>query len=124
MVTITSLFIIATTAFNLPPNLLSAICWVESKHDVNAIHYDDGPEDSLGICQVQLSSAYTVGFRGTAEELMKPEINTIIAGAILKQQMDRYHGDIKKAVIAYNLGHAGSLTTTKYQRRVYQQWRK
>lgn len=122
MVTITSLFIIATTAFNLPPNLLSSLCYVESAHDVNAIHHDDGGEDSIGICQVQLSTANTVGFRGTAKELLDPEVNTIVAAAILKYQMSRYHGNITKAVIAYNIGNSKGLTTTKYQRKVFKIW--
>jgi soluble lytic murein transglycosylase-like protein len=124
MNTLTALFLLASTSFNLPPKLIDSICYVETKYDRNAIHHDDGNEDSLGLCQVQLSSAQTVGFRGTAKELMDPKVNTIVAAAILKRQINRYHGNITKAIIAYNLGHAGSLTHTKYSDKVFTQWEK
>ncbi len=122
METLTALFLLASTSFNLPPKLLDSICYVETKYDINAVHRDDGLNDSLGVCQVQLPSAQTVGFRGTAKELMDPKVNTIVAGAILKRQLNRYHGNIKKAIIAYNLGHAGHLTRTKYSDKVFTQW--
>lgn len=124
MTTLASLFILATTSFNLPTGLLSSICFIESGHDINAIHHDDGTTDSLGVCQVQLPTARTVGFKGTAKELMKPEVNTIVAAAYLKHQIDRYNGDIKRAVISYNIGSAKDLTSTKYQIKVYRHWEK
>lgn len=119
---ITALFLTATTAFNLPPGLLSSLCFVESGHNISAIHHDDGAHDSIGICQVQYRSAYAVGFRGTEQELMDPKVNIIVAGAILKTQINRYH-NVKRGVIAYNIGNAKGLTTSKYADKVYEQWR-
>lgn len=123
MVTLTAIFISISAYYNLPPNLLSSICYIESTHNVSAVHHDDGGGDSLGICQIKLSTAKDLGFKGTAEQLMAPSVNIKYAGKYLKYQIKRYNGSVKKAVIAYNLGHAGSLTYTKYQDKVYKQWR-
>lgn len=123
MNTIAALFITATTAFGLPPGLLSSLCYVESGHNISAIHHDDGSRrDSLGVCQIQLRTARTVGFKGTTKELMDPKVNIIVAAAILKTQINRYNS-VKRGVIAYNIGNAKNLTTTKYQVKVYKQWR-
>lgn len=122
METLASLFILASTSFNLPPGLLDSLCYVESKYNVNAVHLDDGGDrDSLGICQVQLRSAYDVGFRGTAEELMEPKTNIIVAAAILKTQIKRYNS-VRRGVIAYNIGNAKNLQSSEYQVRVYKRW--
>ncbi len=118
-----ALFINASTALDLPPGLLSALCMVESNHNPNAVHHDDGAHDSIGICQVQYRSAYQVGFRGTVEELQDPKVNIIIAAAILKTQINRYHS-VKRGVIAYNIGNAKNLQTSKYADKVFKQWGK
>lgn len=123
MNTVTTLFIIVSAQFNLPPGLLSSLCYVESRHDLNAYHSDDGRGNSVGICQIKIDTAKDLGFKGTEKELMKPENNIYYAGAYLQHQRTRYNGSITKAVIAYNIGHAGSLTTSKYQYKVFKQWR-
>jgi len=116
------LFISAATQFSLPPGLLDSLCYVESKHDIKAIHFNDGGSNSVGICQIKRSTAKDLGFKGTEEDLMKPEINIYYAAAYLNHQIKRY-GQIEKAVIAYNQGHAGKLTNTKYSKKVFKQWR-
>src|ERR1700677_2180751 len=116
---IATLFLLMTIRFGLPPDLLSSVCFVETRHHAEAIHRDDGQGNSIGICQIKLKSAQTVGYKGSEEDLLKPEVNIYYAAAILKHQIDRYNGDVKKGVIAYNIGHAGLLTTTKYQAKVF-----
>ena len=108
----------------LPPHLLSSICYVESHYKVTAVHHDDGDGDSLGVCQIKLKTARWLGYKGTKKNLMNPTINAYFAGKYLKHQIKRYKGDIKKAVISYNLGHAKGLTSTEYQRKVYKKWRR
>ena len=119
---LTALFIATSQEFNLPENLLSSICYVESKHDVKAVHVDDGPSNSLGVCQIKHSTAQWLGFKGTAQELMEPKNNIYYAGKYLAYQLNRYK-QINKAVIAYNLGHSKDLTSTKYQVKVFKVWR-
>jgi soluble lytic murein transglycosylase-like protein len=116
------LFTATSLHFNLPPGLLSSICYVETRHNVNAIHYQDGGEDSIGVCQLHYTTAQWLGYEGTEEGLLDPATNIYWAGAYLAYQQCRYHS-IQRAVIAYNYGHAKGLTTTEYQVKVYRQWR-
>lgn len=109
--------------YNLPPNLLSSLCWVESKHNVYAHHVNDGGSDSFGICQIKYNTAKHMGFKGTKQQLMEPINNINYAAAYLSYQLVRYNNNPKKAVIAYNRGHAKKLTKTNYQVRVFKHWR-
>lgn len=116
-----TLFMSTTVKFNLPPGLLSSLCYVESTHNIEAIHHDDGHADSLGVCQIKYATAKTLGFKGQPIDLMNPKTNIYYAGKYLRHQLVRY-GSIEKAVIAYNIGSAKSLTTTVYQRKVFKRW--
>jgi Transglycosylase SLT domain len=122
MNTLAALFITQTLHFGLPPDLLSSLCFVESKHDVSAIHHDDGGTDSIGICQIKFKTAQSLGFKGSAKDLLDPQVNTYYAAKYLQHQLSRYHGDTTKAVIAYNMGSTKGFTTTKYSVRVLKQW--
>lgn len=118
---LSSLFIAFSLQYDLPPGLLSALCYVESTHNISAVNPDDGKSASLGICQVKLKTAKWMGFKGTEADLMKPENNIKYAAAYLKYQLVRYD-NLPKAVIAYNLGNAKGLTTSAYQRKVFKTW--
>src|SRR5882757_11341219 len=122
MSTLTAIFIATSTQFNLPPGLLASLCFVESGHDIQAIHYNDGNGNSIGICQIKYKTSQWLGFKGTEQELMNPSTNIYYAAAYLSYQRHRYQGSIHKAVIAYNYGHAGHLTSTEYQVKVYKVW--
>ena len=125
--TLALLFIAATQAYNLPPNLLKAVCFVESKYDIGAILADDHGSPSIGVCQVKLATSRLLGFKGPASALRSPEINTQIAASYLRRQLDRYHGDIYKAISAYNSGtyRVGQHSTAKnhcYVNKVLTYW--
>lgn len=111
------MFTLVTNTLGLPQGLLSALCHVESSHNVRAIHVADGSTDSLGICQIKLETAKMLGFKGTKKQLMNPYVNIIFAGKYLSHQMHRYDGRIEKAVIAYNSGHY-SPRNTLYLKKV------
>jgi soluble lytic murein transglycosylase-like protein len=113
-----------STQFGLPQGLLSSLCYVESTHNVNAIHKDDGRGNSVGVCQIKLETAQWLGFKGTEKQLMDPKTNIYYAAKYLARNSSRYNGDITKAIIAYNIGHAKQLTHTKYSDKVLRQWRK
>lgn len=119
--TINILFIMVSAQYNLPSGLLSSLCMVESRHDINAIHKDDGKGNSLGICQIKYETSKLMGFKGTEKQLMNPTININYAGAYLAHQISRYNS-VQKGVIAYNQGSAKELTTTKYQVKVFKAW--
>lgn len=117
------LFTAATLKYKLPPELLSSLCYIESNHTITAIHKDDGTSNSVGICQVKLKTAKSLGFKGTEKQLMNPSINIEYAAKYLAFQQHRYHS-ITKAVVAYNRGNAKNLTRSKYSDKVIKYWRK
>lgn len=122
MSTVIAYFILISAQFNLPPNLLSSLCYVESTHNIEAIHYDDGGSNSVGICQIKLRTAQNLGFEGTEQDLMDPYTNIYYAAKYLSHQHKRYHGNIEKSLIAYNMGSAKDLTTTPYSAKVLKIW--
>jgi soluble lytic murein transglycosylase-like protein len=125
--TLALILIAATNTFNLPPGLLSAVCYTESKHNPKAIHKDDGTENSLGMCQLHHSTAKELGYKGTAAGLLDAKVNVTYAAKYLQRQLKRYHGDTRKAVAAYNAGtyrenQKGEIMNRKYVSKVFTAW--
>lgn len=120
-------FAMATSFFNLPQGLLPAICYVESHHKVNAINKYDGKTPSYGLCQIKEKVARDLGYTGSVRELHhNPITNTWYAAKLLRYQLNRYDGDPRKAVSAYNMGHFkerhGKTINRKYVSKVFQAW--
>lgn len=115
-------FHLVSQQLSIPDDLLSSVCYVESTHNIKAYHAHDGKGNSVGICQIKLSTARMLGFRGTERQLRNPETNIFYAGKYLQHNLIRYN-DISKAVIAYNQGHAGNLTSTIYSKKVLAHWK-
>lgn len=86
--------------------LLSAVCWVETRHKSQATNYDDGEQgvNSHGLCQIQYPTAQFVSYKGTVKDLYNPYINARYAARYLAYQLRRYNNDWKLAVAAYNAG--------------------
>ena len=125
--TLALLFVSASQMYDLPPGLLSAVCYVESKHTVGAMHRGDGHSDSIGICQIKLETARFFHFKGTAEQLQDPTTNIKYAAAYLRYQTFRYKCDFKKAVAAYNAGRynknmKGLPRNNQYVTKVFTAW--
>jgi soluble lytic murein transglycosylase-like protein len=118
-----ALFLTTSWQFNLPPGLLASICYTESKYDVTVIHKDDGGSDSIGVCQIKYDTAKDLGFTGTQTQLLGAETNIYYAAKYLHKQLLRYPNNNVKAIIAYNMGHAGTLTSTNYSVKVIEKWR-
>lgn len=119
--TLAALYLAASVSLGLPTGLQSALCYVESRHNVKAINFNDGNSDSLGACQIQLQSAQFVGYKGTAKQLMSPKINIFWSARYFSYQLSRYHGDIVYAISAYNAGTART-TNLAYVRKVLKAW--
>lgn len=125
--TIMALFAAATNANHLPVGLINAVCKVESHYDTSAINLDDGSDNSLGLCQVQLRTAVSIGFKGTAVQLMDPTTNIQYASLYLRIQLNRYHNNIPKALAAYNAGTCkynskGLISNRQYVEKVLYAW--
>lgn len=121
------LFASVSQTFNLPEGLLSSVCFVESSYNVKAVHIDDGGADSIGVCQVQHSTARLFGFHGTAAQLQNPKINAYYAGRYLSWQLNRYDGNMHKAIAAYNAGswriRDGKTRNQQYVNKVFKVWK-
>ncbi len=122
-----ALFLTVSQTYNLPPGLLSALCYVESGHDVRALHLDDNGSPSIGVCQVKLSTARLLGFKGSESDLRDPKLNVRVAGQYLSYQLLRYNRNVHKAVSAYNAGTwtvnaQGHTRNVKYVNKVLRRW--
>lgn len=107
--------------------MLSAVCWVESRHRAEAVHYDDNGANSVGACQIRLATARVLGFKGSEQELRLPARNLYLSGLYLRFQLARYHGDILKAISAYNAGTVplngrGQIRNARYVKAVLRAW--
>lgn len=123
MNTLAVLFLSVSFQFNLPTDLLSSVCYMESHHNVNAIHHNDGGTDSYGVCQIKLETAQWLGFQGSAKELMLPSTNIVYAAKYLSYQLKRHDNNVTLAVISYNQGSTKGLTRTNYSDTVLSIWR-
>jgi len=94
--------------YRLEKNLLKAIAAVESTGDVRAYRHepeffekhlklDDAWKDkdpkivssSYGLFQIMFTTAWQLGFRGQADDLYNPVINTELGAKLLRQLIDR-----------------------------------
>src|SRR5882724_7811726 len=98
------LFTIASQTQGLPIGLLSALCFIESTHHVEAFNANDKGSPSHGVCQVKFGTARAMGFTGTMDQLQDPTTNVRYASKYLRNQLRRYNNDTRKAVAAYNSG--------------------
>lgn len=125
--TLPFLFALMIQTFHLPVGLQSSICWVESNHNPKALHKDDGGGNSVGVCQIKLSTARSLGFKGNETQLQDPKVNIYYSARYLRRQLDRYRGDSHKAVAAYNAGAwrlnmQGQIKNRHYVDKVFQAW--
>ncbi len=117
--TLAAIFLAVSSTLSLPPGLLSATCWVESRHNVAAMNWHDGGSASHGACQIKLGTARMLGYQGTAEGLRKPYANAYWAGRLIRHQLDRYAGDHRRAIAAYNAGTAKYNASGQFVNRYY-----
>jgi soluble lytic murein transglycosylase-like protein len=128
MDSITLSMIFVASQAGLPGGMLQAVCGVESGLNPRAIHHDDGGSNSIGLCQIKLSTARWLGYQGTEEGLFDAELNASYAAKYLAYQMRRYGNNTHKAIAAYNAGRAAFCGTVVcnniYVSRVEKLWRK
>jgi soluble lytic murein transglycosylase-like protein len=85
-------------AYGLNGDSLRFIAQRESNFNPDAV----SPKGALGVMQVMPATAEKLGF---AADQMKDAATNIDAGAkLFKMELDRYQGDVDKALAAYNAG--------------------
>ena len=85
----------AAREYNVDPRLVSAVAQTESGGDQSAV----SPAGAIGVMQLMPETAAALGVNPYDEQ------QNIEGGAkYLKQMLDSFGGDVKKAVAAYNAG--------------------
>lgn len=116
----------AASNFGVDPFLVEAVIQQESGGKADAFRYEPGyylryvknnPEfkgqnprrvaSSYGLMQIMYPTALELGFRGDPEELFEIGLNINLGTKLLKRLLDRYKGDVEKALMAYNGGPGG-----------------
>lgn len=87
---------------NIPPSLVRSVIDAESGFDPNAT----SPKGAMGLMQLMPSTVMDLG----VENPYDPEDNIKGGTALLKNLLDSYQGDYKRALAAYN---AGKVTVDK-----------
>lgn len=95
-------------AHGIDPAIIMAMAYRESGYNANAIG-DCG--DSFGLLQIQPRWHYARMERLGCTDLLDPFQNVTIAVDYLAEQIDRYDGDVAKALVAYNQGHFNETIT-------------
>ncbi|MGQ0549818.1 MAG: transglycosylase SLT domain-containing protein [Armatimonadota bacterium] len=92
----------AAQAAGIDPLLLLALVREESRYDPDAI----SPARAVGLSQVLPSTAQamTSDRSYTAQKLRDPAINLRLGARYLRLQLDRFGGDVRLALAAYNAG--------------------
>lgn len=98
-----ALFLTAALLHGVDPTLLSALCYVESKHNASALARNDGGSPSYGLCQIKMGTARGLGYRGGVKGLMDGATNARLAAKLLQYHYKK-HRSWAKAVSAYNAG--------------------
>lgn len=86
------------------PDLIRAIIEVESGGRVYARRLEKTGFYAIGLMQVTLPAARDVGYRGPEDGLFDPYTNIKYGTRYLRKMIDRFHGDLYKAIAAYNAG--------------------
>ncbi len=81
--------------FDLSPSLLEAVVWQESRWRANAV----SPAGARGLAQLMPGTARDLGV-----DPDDPMQNLEGGARYLREQLDRFDGDLEKALAAYNAG--------------------
>ncbi|GGE00885.1 hypothetical protein GCM10011515_20800 [Tsuneonella deserti] len=81
--------------FDLSPTLIEALVWQESRWRANAV----SPVGARGLAQLMPGTARYLGV-----DAADPFANLEGGARYLREQLDRFDGDIEKALAAYNAG--------------------
>jgi hypothetical protein len=96
---------------NLPADLADAVIFVESGYNSSVV----GSVGEVGLMQVRPETAAMLGFRGTAEELAKPDANIHYGVLYLARAWRLSGGDLCRTLMKYRAGHGEETMTPRSQ---------
>ncbi len=114
------LCLIGVPAHAAPKSLVDAVIHVESGGNPNA----RGKAGEIGLMQIMLRTARSVGYRGTRQGLFHPATNVRYGSAYLDLALKRARGNLCHAASLYQSGLAGRLRCSSYGKRVLKAMRR
>ena len=93
----------------LPADVADAVVQVESNYNPSVI----GGVGEIGLMQIRPGTAAMLGFRGSTEELAKPEINIHYGVAYLSKAWRLANGDLCRTLMKYRAGHGQEVMTPR-----------
>lgn len=93
----------------LPADIAEAVVHVESNYDPTVI----GRVGEIGLMQVRPETAAMLGFRGSNEELARPEVNVHYGVIYLSKAWRLANGDLCRALMKYRAGHGEEIMTQR-----------
>ncbi|WP_336294273.1 lytic transglycosylase domain-containing protein [Bartonella sp. CB169] len=103
--------------YNVPVNLAHAVVRVESNYRARI----KGAAGEIGLMQIKLSTARTLGFNGSLQELYDPATNLEYGMRYLARAYKLSGGNTCGTILKYNAGHAAkkmNSTSAKYCSKV------
>ncbi|SDS38473.1 Transglycosylase SLT domain-containing protein [Bradyrhizobium canariense] len=91
----------------LPADIADAVVHVESNYDPSVI----GGVGEIGLMQIRPSTAAMLGFKGSLDELAKPEVNIHYGVIYLSKAWRLANGDLCRALMKYRAGHGEEIMT-------------
>lgn len=82
--------------FGIDPDLALALAWHENRFFTKGT----SPKGAMGLIQVMPSNAKAFGYQ--PKDLLDPNINVEVGLKILKEGLDRFKGNERAALVAYN----------------------
>jgi hypothetical protein len=93
----------------LPADIADAVVHVESNYDPSTI----GAVGEIGLMQIRPDTAAMLGFKGSNDELAKPEINIHYGVIYLSKAWRLADGDLCRALMKYRAGHGEEIMTPR-----------
>jgi Transglycosylase SLT domain len=100
-----------TATTGLPADIAEAVLFVESGYDPTVI----GHVGEIGLMQVRPETAAMLGFRGSNDELAKPDVNIHYGVLYLSQAWRLAGGDLCRTLMKYRAGHGEETMTPRSQ---------
>jgi hypothetical protein len=93
----------------LPADIADAVVQVESNYNPRVI----GGVGEIGLMQIRPQTAAMLGFRGSAADLAKPEINIHYGVTYLSKAWRLANGDLCRTLMKYRAGHGENVMTPR-----------
>lgn len=84
----------------IDPDIAFSLVWVESRFNPRAVSH----AGAIGLAQVMPATAQILQPGITREELFDPETNLRLGFRYLRDMLQKYDGDVRLALLAYNRG--------------------